>query len=101
MTSHARLSLEEVYHVAHLARLDLDPAEREPLRQQLGAVLDYVGRLSEVDTEGVPPTFSLQPRLNVFREDRVSEPLGPHAVLANAPARQGDYFRIPRILEDD
>jgi aspartyl-tRNA(Asn)/glutamyl-tRNA(Gln) amidotransferase subunit C len=101
MTSAARLSLEEVDHVAHLARLDLDPDERQRFSLELGAVLEYVGRLAEVDTEGVQPAFASQPRLNVFREDRVCEPLGPHAVLANAPARQGDYFRIPRILEED
>ena len=94
-----RLSLEEVDHVATLARLDLGPEERELLAGQLGAVLDYVGQLAEVDTEGVEPTFL--PRRNVFREDREGEPLGPEAVLANAPARQGDYFRIPRILEED
>ena len=97
--ANARLSLEEVDHVAHLARLDLDPEERERLAVQLGVVLEYVGRLAEVDAEGVEPTLPL--RTNVFREDRVTDPLGPEAVLANAPSRQGDYFRIPRILEED
>ncbi len=101
MTAAARLSPEEVDHVAHLARLDLDPEERQRLCQDLGAVLDYVGRLAEVDTSDQPPACAVQARLNVFREDLVTEPLGPGAALANAPARQGDYFRIPRILEED
>lgn len=97
----APLTLEEVDHVAHLARLDLTAEERELFSVQLAAVLDYVGHLSEVDTEGVEPSFSIQPRLNVFRDDQVREPLGPEAVLANAPEREGDYFRIPRILEEE
>ncbi len=101
MTPAARLSLEEVDHVAHLARLDLEPQERQRLCLDLGAVLDYVGRLAEVETGADPPAVADRARLNVFREDVVTDPLGPAAVLANAPARRGDYFRIPRILEED
>jgi len=85
--------------VARLARLDLQPDERERLALQLGLVLEYVGRLAEVDLEGVQPDVPV--RTNVFREDQPDRPLSPEAVLANAPARQGDYFRIPRILEED
>jgi len=85
--------------VARLARLDLEPDERERLALQLGSVLEYVGRLAEVDLEGVQP--DAQVRTNVFREDQPAPSLSPEVVLANAPARQGDYFRIPRILEED
>ncbi len=97
--SQTRLSLREVDHVARLARLDLEPDERERLALQLGLVLEYVGRLAEVDLEGVEPT--IQARTNVFREDQPAPTLSPEVALANAPARQGDYFRIPRILEED
>jgi len=97
--SQTRLSLREVEHVARLARLDLEPDERELLACQLGSVLEYVGRLAEVDVEGVEPT--IQARANVFREDQPAPSLSPAQALANAPARQGDYFRIPRILEED
>lgn len=95
-----RLPLNDVDHVAWLARLDITPEERELFAGQLGAVLDYVGHLSELDLEGVEGTFAIQPRADVLREDEVREPLGPEAALQNAPERQGDYFRIPRILEE-
>jgi aspartyl-tRNA(Asn)/glutamyl-tRNA(Gln) amidotransferase subunit C len=95
-----RLSAAEVDHVAHLARLDITPEEREVFAGQLGEILEYVDRLQELDTEGVEATFAVQPRTNVFREDEPGPPLGPEQALANAPEREGDYFRIPRILEE-
>lgn len=91
------LTPEEVDHVAFLARLDLTPGERDAFTEQLGKVLDWMGQLQEVDLEGAEVTYG---RTNVFREDVPHEPLGAEAVLANAPAREGDHFRIPRILEE-
>lgn len=97
--SQTRPSLQEVEHVARLARLDLEPDELERLALQLGSVLEYVGRLAEVDLEGEQPYIPV--RTNVFREDLPVPTLSPEVALANAPARQGDYFYIPRILEED
>ena len=90
----------DVDHVAHLARLDLTPAERESLGSQLPQILHYVDRLQELDTRGIEATFQVIPRADVLRVDEVRPSLTPGEVLANAPRREGDSFRMPRILED-
>ena len=90
----------DVDHVARLARLDLSPSEREAMRTQLPQILHYVDRLRELDTTGIEATFQVIPRAQAMRADEVRPALGPDRVLANAPLREGDYFRMPRILED-
>jgi len=90
----------DVDHVAHLARLDLTPAERETLAAQLPQILHYVDRLQELDTHGIEATFQVIPRADVLRDDDVRPSLRADEVLANAPWREGDCFRMPRILEE-
>ncbi|MBI3925256.1 MAG: Asp-tRNA(Asn)/Glu-tRNA(Gln) amidotransferase subunit GatC [Armatimonadetes bacterium] len=94
------LEPEEVEHVAHLARLSISDEERERFARELGSILHYVDLLQSLDTENVEATLGVQPQSNVFREDTPREPLGPDKALANAPLREGNYFRIPRILEE-
>ena len=95
-----RISLAEVEHVARLARLELSAAEKERMRSQLDAILGYVEKLRRVDTTGVPPTAHVLPLVNVMREDEVRPSYPVEAMLANAPAEEGDCFRVPRILEE-
>jgi aspartyl-tRNA(Asn)/glutamyl-tRNA(Gln) amidotransferase subunit C len=95
-----RISLEEVEHVARLARLELTPAEKARMQHQLGAILGYVAKLREVDVAGVPPTTHVLPLVNVMREDEVRPSYPVEAMLANAPEAAGDFFRVPRILEE-
>lgn len=95
------LKPEEVDHVAHLARLDLTPEERQRFATQLGAILDYVDQLKGLDTSGIEATLGVQPRANVFRADEARPSLTPDEVLANAPRRENGGFRIPRILEEE
>lgn len=94
------ISREDVDHVARLARLALDDTEKERMREQLNAILTHIDALRAVDTEGVEPTSHAVPLLNVMREDapRPCLPLGE--MLANAPDRSGELFRVPRIIED-
>ena len=95
-----KITLEEVEHVARLARLDLSPEEKERMRSQLDAILTYIDKLRQVDTENVEPTSHAIPMVNVMREDEVRPcfPLGD--MLANAPERDGDLFRVPKIIEE-
>jgi len=94
------ITREEVLHVARLARLSLQEAEAERLRGQLSAILDYVKQLDRLDTRDVAPTSHAIETGTPFRDD-VVEPFGDRAaLLANAPDRLNDCFRVPRIIED-
>jgi len=88
----------DVEHVALLARLELNEEEKELYTRQLGKILEYAAILQELDTTEVPPTAHVLPLHNVFREDRVSGHLPVEEVLANAPDREGNYFKVPRII---
>jgi aspartyl-tRNA(Asn)/glutamyl-tRNA(Gln) amidotransferase subunit C len=94
------ISREEVEHVARLARLELTPSETELFREQLSAVLERAQRIQGLDLDGVPETSHPADLSNVWREDVVVAPLPPDAVLSNAPLREGEFFRVPRILEE-
>jgi aspartyl-tRNA(Asn)/glutamyl-tRNA(Gln) amidotransferase subunit C len=94
------ITREEVLNVARLARLALTEAEADRLREQLGDILDYIRQLDTLDTRDVVPTSHAVEMGTPFRDDSV-QPFGDkEAILANAPDRFGDFFRVPRILED-
>jgi aspartyl-tRNA(Asn)/glutamyl-tRNA(Gln) amidotransferase subunit C len=94
-----RISLADVEHVARLARLELSETEKERMRGELSGILAYIDKLLALDVAGVEPTSHAVPLTNVMRED-VPEPSFPQDdMLANAPDRNGDLFRVPRILE--
>ncbi len=94
-----KLTLEQVRHVAALARLTLTPAEEERYLRQLGEVLDYVATLDELDTAGIAPTSHAGDLPLLLRDDVVLPSLTPEAALQNAPARSGTAFAVPKILE--
>jgi len=95
-----KISLEEVEHVARLARLELSEADKERMRRELDRILSYIDKLRALDTEGVEPTSHAVPMTNVMRED-ATRPSFPHdEMLANAPERSGDFFRVPKIIEE-
>ena len=95
-----KIDAEQVKKVAKLARLDLTEDEIDQFTGQLGAILDYVAKMDELDTEHVEPLAHCLPVTNVFREDRPRQSLGTEAILANAPERDGPFFRVPKILDD-
>jgi aspartyl-tRNA(Asn)/glutamyl-tRNA(Gln) amidotransferase subunit C len=84
----------QVMHVARLARLDLGDDEVERLTRELGAILDAVSKVAELDLADVPPTSHPLDLVNVWAEDEPHTPLAVDAALANAPAREGDMFRV-------
>lgn len=94
-----RLSREEVLHIARLARLGLTEAEIDKFREQLSNILENFEVLKQVDTSDVPPTAQSIALQNVMREDEAVPSLPPDEVLANAPRKEGDYFRVRAVLE--
>ncbi len=89
-----------VRKVAKLSRLELSEAEIGEFTGQLSAILDYVEKMNELDTSDVQPLAHCLPISNCFREDCVKESLGTEKTLANAPDRDGDFFKVPKILEE-
>jgi aspartyl-tRNA(Asn)/glutamyl-tRNA(Gln) amidotransferase subunit C len=98
--SEPRISREDVQHVARLARLELSETELVRMQGEMNNILAYMDKLRSVDTTGVEPTSHAVPLTNVMREDepRPSFPLAD--MLANAPEAAGDFFRVPRIIEE-
>jgi len=94
------ITREETLHVARLARLATSGEEADLLREQLGKILDYMKQLDLLDTGDVVPTSHAIETGTPFRDD-VVHPFGDkEAILKNAPDRAGDFFRVPRIIED-
>ena len=94
-----KLSLEQVRHVAQLARLAVTPEEELRYQEQLSAILDAMEQLNALDTRDVEPTSHASFGESVLREDRVKPSLGAEVAVANAPARVGTSFAVPKILE--
>ena len=95
-----KITLAEVERVARLARLDLSEPEMERMRSQLDAILTYIDKLRQLNTGGVEPTSHAIPMVNVMREDEVRPSLPADEMLANAPEREADFFRVPKIIEE-
>jgi aspartyl-tRNA(Asn)/glutamyl-tRNA(Gln) amidotransferase subunit C len=89
------ISREEVLHVARLARLALTDEEVERITGELGAILDAVGVVAELDLADVPPTSHPLDLVNVWDDDEPRPSLGLDEAFANAPSRDGDHFRVP------
>lgn len=94
------LTIEDVEHIAELARLGLTNAEKGRFRQQLSTILEYAARLQEVDTSAIPPTAQVIEQRNVMREDVVEPSLPREEALANAPQVERGFFVVPTVLED-
>ncbi len=93
------LSLEEVRRIAVLARLELSPDEERLFQGQLSAVLDYVAQLNELDVSSVEPMTHALAEAAPLRADEVRPSLPPEEAVRAAPARQGTFFKVPRIIE--
>jgi aspartyl-tRNA(Asn)/glutamyl-tRNA(Gln) amidotransferase subunit C len=93
------LTLDEVRHVARLARLRLTEAELVEMQQQLSSILEHVDALQAVDVTGVPPTAQVTDVVNVVRPDEVRPSLPVEEALAGAPHREGDFFKVKPVFE--
>lgn len=95
-----KLSVEEVRHVAELAKLELSDEEVDLFAEQLSAILDYAEQIQGIDTSSVPPTPYVLPLHNVMADDTVGKCLPNGAALANAADSRDGYFRVRAIFED-
>ncbi|MFB3818942.1 MAG: Asp-tRNA(Asn)/Glu-tRNA(Gln) amidotransferase subunit GatC [Candidatus Methylomirabilales bacterium] len=95
----AKITREEVEHVARLARLALSDEEKAEMTAQLDAILAYMDKLNAIDTTGVEPTTTVIPMVSAMRDDVVRPSLSQDEALANAPDREDAFFRVPRIIE--
>jgi aspartyl-tRNA(Asn)/glutamyl-tRNA(Gln) amidotransferase subunit C len=93
------ISREQVEHVAHLARLGMSDDEIDRLQQQLSQILGHMQMIDSLDASAIPPTAQVIPVSNVMREDVARPSLPTDEVLKNAPRREGDFFKVPPVLE--
>ena len=94
-----KITLEQVRHVARLARIELGPDEEERLRADMDQILAYVDQLGELDVSAVHPTVQVGESGTPMRTDEVTNSPNAEAMLANAPARERGYFKVPKIIE--
>ena len=96
----SRISADDVRKVAKLARLDLPEEKIATYTTQLESILGYVSQLESINTEGVPETTRAVEVTNVTREDKVTQTPVRDEILNQAPQREGDFFRVPKILAE-
>lgn len=96
-----RIERAEVERIAALARLDLTGAEADRMTADIEAILGYVASLGSLDTAGIEPTTHAVPLATPLRQDRAAPALDPERALANAPARDGFAFVVPKVLDED
>ena len=94
-----KLTLEEVEHIAELARLRLSEDEKNRFGEQLSDILEFAARLQAVDTSGISPTSSVLPARSLLRTDIPRPGLNLEDTLRNAPDTENNQFRVPPILE--
>lgn len=99
MENQMKITGAEVKHVARLARLKLSEEEVETFTGQMGAILAYIEKLNELDTDGIVPTAHAVPMENAFREDMERPSIGVDQALANAPDQVDGFFRVPKVIE--
>lgn len=88
-----------VDYVAGLARINVSPEEKEFLNKQLSKILEYIDKLNELNVEEVEPMRGLHPENNIFRSDEVKPSSCQDDILNNAPAKEDNYFKIPKVIE--
>jgi len=96
-----KIDESQVRKVAKLARLELAEGEIEEFTVQLSAILDYMEKMNELDTAEVEPLAHCLPISNVFRDDGIKDSLGTEKTLANAPQRDGEFFKVPKIMDSE
>lgn len=94
-----KIGREEVQRVAALARLSFSPEEEELLTQQLDRILQHMEKLNQLETENVEPLAHVIDIVNGFREDKAVREPAADKLLANAPAKENNFFKVPKIIE--
>ena len=92
---------KKVEHIAELARLQLDESELEEYTNQLNKILEYVEKLNELDTENIKPLSHPVEGINVFREDELKPSIDREEALKNAPSKNEEFFKVPKVIGGD
>ena len=95
----SKIGLKDVQHIANLAQLTFDEQEIESYQYQLSRILDYIEKLNQLDTEGVPPTSHVIPIRNVMKPDEKRDLFQREDIIANAPSTEQGYFEVPKVIE--
>ena len=90
---------ELLNHIAHLARLSFEGEERNAIKQDMKNITDFMNKLEELDTSNVEPLLFMSDEVNVLREDVSEQTITHEQALKNAPKKDSDYFRIPKVLD--
>ncbi|HLV42075.1 MAG TPA: Asp-tRNA(Asn)/Glu-tRNA(Gln) amidotransferase subunit GatC [Brumimicrobium sp.] len=90
---------ELIDHIAHLARLSFEGEEKSAIKEDLNNIIDFMDKLGKVDTENVKPLVFMSDEINVLREDVPAQTITHEEALKNAPKKDSDYFRIPKVLD--
>lgn len=93
------LDKETLKKIAHLARLNFDEKTDQAMLNSMREILNWVEKLNEVDTDNVEPLMHMSNEVNMLREDKVGEHLKHEDALKNAPKKDSDYIRVPKVLE--
>ena len=96
-----KITEETVDHIAHLARLEFEGDRKEAIRTDLERIITFMDKLQEVDTENVQPLIFMSSEINRLRDDIPARTVTQEEALKNAPKRDSDYFRIPKVLDKD
>lgn len=90
---------ETVDKLANLSRLEFNGKEKEEIIHDLNRMLDFVSKLNELDTSSVEPLIYMNDQKNVLREDEVKQTISQKEALSNAPKKDSDYFKVPKVVE--
>jgi len=85
-------------NLSNLARLEFSAEEKEDIKKDLRRMIEFVEKLGELDTTGVEPLLHMSPAINILRDDRLQTSLSREEALANAPATDGTYFKVPKVI---
>jgi aspartyl-tRNA(Asn)/glutamyl-tRNA(Gln) amidotransferase subunit C len=86
-------------HIAHLSRLSFEGDERDAIKKDMEQITDFIEKLGELDTNNVEPLIFMNEEVNRLREDEAKQTLSHEEILKNAPKKDSDYFRIPKVLD--
>ncbi len=92
---------KDVEHIASLARLKFSDKEIENFTEQLNQILEYMAKLNELDTENIEPLSHPVESINVFREDKTKQSIDRENALKNAPDADDEFFRVPKVIDND
>lgn len=95
----SKIDKDTVDKLSNLSRLEFDGKEKDEIIHDLNRMLDFVGKLNEIDTSGIEPLIYMNNEKNVFRKDEVKQVLTQKEALANAPKKDSDYIKVPKVVE--